>query len=149
MTERDQARIKAKTVVDEATGCWIWQLRLNEGGYGRMSYNGRTELAHRASYKIHCGPIEPGLYVLHQCDTRSCVNPAHLKLGTHRDNMAEMVVRGRARGHLPTERYSALTIEQVREIRDADERVCVLARRYKVAHSTVSRIKSGKAWRMA
>jgi hypothetical protein len=87
----------ARTVVD-ASGCHIWVGRVNRRGYGCLSIGGRgPELAHRLSYEVNVGPIPAGVFVLHTCDTPRCVNPAHLWLGTGRDNMADMLAKGRGR----------------------------------------------------
>lgn len=81
------------------TGCWLWGASLKEGkcgGYGQLKVNGKEVTAHRVSYMIHKGPIPKGLYVLHTCDVRSCVNPDHLFLGTQKDNIHDMMKKGRA-----------------------------------------------------
>ncbi|HZR21500.1 MAG TPA: HNH endonuclease signature motif containing protein [Verrucomicrobiae bacterium] len=81
-------------------GCWIWQLRRNttkpqNQQYGVVTYNGKTANVHRVSYKVFHGTIPKGLVVRHICDVSFCVNPAHLLLGTRKDNAADMVRRNR------------------------------------------------------
>jgi hypothetical protein len=72
-----------------------WVGTKNWNGYGKMNVNGKMELAHRISYRIHNGDIPDGMYVLHSCDIPSCVNPCHLHLGTKKDNNFERIKRGR------------------------------------------------------
>lgn len=60
-----------------------------------MQVGGKTVRAHRASYKFYRGPIPDGLWVLHRCDVRCCINPDHLWLGTHQDNVDDMMAKGR------------------------------------------------------
>lgn len=82
----------------ERTGtCWLWIGSLRNNGYGRVTMGNRSLAAHRVSYEYHVGPIPDGMNVLHSCDVRNCVNPAHLRLGTNRENTADMISRGR--GH--------------------------------------------------
>lgn len=65
------------------------------GGYGSFGYEGTVQSAHRVAYQLAFGPIPDGMHVLHSCDNPPCVNPAHLHIGTHTDNMREKVSRGR------------------------------------------------------
>jgi hypothetical protein len=85
-----------KIVFSPHPNCWVWSgAKLNTNGYGVIRINKKNELAHRVSYIIHIGPIKDGLWVLHKCDNRSCVNPGHLFLGTRTDNVNDMYKKGR------------------------------------------------------
>lgn len=75
--------------------CWPWRKKLNDAGYGIFSDGSVASRAHRVSWTIKHGPIPSGLIVRHRCDIRSCVNPAHLELGTQADNVNDMMDRKR------------------------------------------------------
>lgn len=77
------------------SGCWIWTRSKNARGYGYFYANNLAWKAHRFTYACFVGEIPPGLLVCHRCDTPSCVNPAHLFLGTHADNVRDMVQKNR------------------------------------------------------
>lgn len=82
----------------DSSGCWIWAGSKKGGsGYGRVSHEGRYIGAHRGSYMAYVGEIPEGLLVLHKCDVKLCVNPSHLFVGTHSDNMQDMLRKGRGR----------------------------------------------------
>jgi hypothetical protein len=102
------------TTADE---CWEWQGMRHQQGYGRISTQGRGVLpAHRASYILAHGEIPAGLHILHRCDNPPCVNPAHLFLGTHDDNMRDMAAKGRAVSR-PRIKVPQETVNRVRELR--------------------------------
>jgi hypothetical protein len=89
------ARFRAKVSSRPALGCWLWQGKLSTSGYGQLSVEGGRRGAHRISWVLAHGPIPNGLHVLHRCDTPPCVNPEHLFLGTHADNMHDCALKGR------------------------------------------------------
>lgn len=78
-------------------GCWLFEKHLCQwNGYGQVAVDGKVVYAHRASYQLFYGAIPEGLFVCHRCDVRSCINPKHLFLGSHKDNMRDMAQKGRA-----------------------------------------------------
>jgi hypothetical protein len=134
----------------DPSGCTLWTGTLSKLGYGRMCVgNGRWKFAHRWLWEQINGPVPQGLFVLHSCDVRNCVNPLHLRLGTLKDNSKDMVTRDRStRG----ERHhnAKLTNEQVSEILFlTSQRVprSEIARRFGVIPTNISYITSGKAWK--
>ena len=130
------------------SGCWLWFGRPAHDGYGLTRGN---EYAHRFSYRYHRGEIGK-LHVLHRCDNTACVNPEHLFLGTHADNMADMVQKGRfdvgrskMRGVL---HYKAvLTEEQVYAIRRDKRRIGEIAKAYGVTGTAIAAVQSRMSWR--
>jgi hypothetical protein len=79
--------------------CWPWAAAKADG-YGRFKIEGRLYSAHRIAYTLARGVIPPGTgyhgtIVMHACDNPACCNPLHLKLGTNRDNVRDMVAKGR------------------------------------------------------
>jgi hypothetical protein len=87
--------------VEKTEGCWTWTGSLNKKGYGQFSVRGKMKKAHRVSYELINGPITDNLLVCHTCDNPSCVNPAHLWLGTIAENNADMMRKGRHRTDPP------------------------------------------------
>lgn len=79
---------------NQTTGCWEWTGHKYRNGYGVLKVFGRDALAHRFSYELHKGPIGEGMQILHACDNKGCINPGHLRQGTHAENMAEAKERG-------------------------------------------------------
>lgn len=139
-----------KVYPEPNTGCWLYSGNLNESGYGRVDpiyYDGFVT-AHRFSYYIHNGNFDKQLCVLHKCDVRSCVNPIHLFLGTNKDNMADMVAKGRSPNGLRNPKCK-LTEVKVREIRSLNGLMNSrdIAKKYKMGATAIKCILNGTSWR--
>jgi hypothetical protein len=152
LTHRDMARFWAKVDKGGPEECWLWTGERNHRGYGRVYSEGTTSTtsAHRVSLRIATGNPGADLLVLHSCDNPPCVNPAHLRYGTHEENMIDMSSRGRAddrKGSANTQ--AKLTEEDVPEIRArlrAGESLRSAARDYNVSPSTILDLKKGRTW---
>jgi hypothetical protein len=81
--------------VDKSGDCWVWTDHKTAQGDGRIHVGPSMKRAHRIAYELAIGQIPQGMYVCHHCDNKSCVNPEHLFLGTHQDNMTDMMNKGR------------------------------------------------------
>lgn len=81
--------------VNKKASCWQWEGFVDRHGYGRSSINCKHQGAHRVSYQLFVGPIPHNKHVLHKCDNPGCVNPKHLYVGTHKDNMRDTSIRNR------------------------------------------------------
>lgn len=102
------AFIEYRCVPVPEAGCFLWLGATGNRGYGRINGRGYNFSAHRAAWEVTHGPIPAGLHVMHVCDTPICVNPAHLRLGTHAENMADRQRKGRTTGRgkrLPSSPY--------------------------------------------
>lgn len=133
--------------------CWPWTGDSDRWGYGRLRVNNSRKGAHRVALLIATGDNGQGLMALHSCDNAICVNPAHLRYGTHRENMKDMQTRGRAYsdGRKGQDNANArLTEADVHEIRRrlrAGEKGQDIAAAFNVTNSAVSDIKTGRNWR--
>lgn len=87
-------RFWSKVAVGSEDECWLWQAATFSGRYGAFQVGPRAIGAHRVAYELTHGPLKPGEWVLHSCDVKQCVNPAHLRAGTHEDNMRDLAERG-------------------------------------------------------
>lgn len=144
-------KIEAASMPEPNSGCWIWLLAMNNRGYGMSRLrDGRSSVgAHRLSYAAWKGPIPARTFVLHSCDNPACVNPDHLSIGDHWDNVRDMHTRGR-HSHGERNAMSKLTALDVGAIRADSSSTCrALAKAYGVSVSTISDIQIGRQWALA
>lgn len=134
---------------DPDTGCRLWMGYRDPDGYARLRVDGASLRCHRLAWAEANGPIPDGMYILHKCDVRTCINPAHLFLGTHADNMRDMTEKGRraitASGVM--HHAAKLTDEIVRAIRADPRRRREIGAEYGLSDNHVGRIKLRQSWR--
>lgn len=115
-------------------GCWYWTGCAHR--YGKILIKGVSQLAHRVSYELYKGNIPNGMHVLHGCDNTLCVNPSHLRVGTHLENMIDASIRSKM----------LTTTEQVMEIREDLKKgipIFEIAKKNRLSQSYISGIKKG------
>lgn len=153
--DRFWARINRKGPTQDhmVTPCHVWTGRLEESGYARIRQSNRERIfVHRAVWLLVRGPIPEGLFVLHHCDLRHCVNAEeHLFLGTTEDNAQDMLQKGRgnkAKGasHGLAKRTEEEIVSLLREYEAGGMTVGELSKKYDLSHAQTSRIVSGKRW---
>jgi hypothetical protein len=143
MNDKDFCRFISKVTVTE--GCWLWTASTRRDGYGQMMFRvgGKSNLrpTHRVAYEHFHGPIPDGAHVLHSCDVKRCVNPAHLRLGDHTQNMRDAAARGLNRR---TGGYTNLTPAERDEIRAATGSLNEIAAATGRSRATVWRVRNGR-----
>jgi len=85
----------SKVDIKGPNDCWFWKGKTNISGYGIFGLDGKNIGAHRMAYILSYGYIDDKLFVLHSCDSRLCCNPAHLRQGTHIDNVNDALDKDR------------------------------------------------------
>ena len=138
------ARFLEKVGDPDKNGCWPWLgcITHENRGLTQMStsfrWRGRSVPAPRAVVEMFFRDLKKGEFVCHECDNRICVNPDHLFIGTHEDNILDKTFKGRA--------ARKLTPDLVREIRKAVGGQDEIAARFGVGQASVSAIKTGRTW---
>jgi len=141
-------RIESKVERIPESGCWVWMGATTMRGYGQIESFNRKHYAHRASYEAFIGPIPEGMNVCHACDNVYCVNPAHLFLGTQKQNLEDMARKRRSTlgERNPMAKLSTKDVEDIKYLITTEVSNKSLALKYGVSTKTINLIKQGKRW---
>lgn len=145
MDQGIKERLEKHIFPEPNTGCWLWTGPVgNEKlGYGRIRLDGESVYVHRLMYELTNGPIKDGLFVLHKCDVPACVNPSHLYLGDHKQNMKDKRDRNRS-VHGPRHNFAKLNPAAVREIIRMPLKEAMA--KYNASSTAIRYIQQGKTW---
>ena len=146
----DTAEKFNRSFVRDASGCWLWARSTTQSGYGRIRVGSKTKRAHRVSFELHVGELGDDDVVCHRCDTPACVNPGHLFLGTHADNVRDMVRKGRSvKGErVGTSKLSASDVIKIRKMCEAREvSQSAVGRLFGVSQECVSSVFLRRSWK--
>ena len=142
LSEKDIARFWSKVEIGNPDECWEWKACKDNKGYGQLVFQQKHFQSHRFSWIIQEGDIPEDMKICHKCDNRSCVNPAHLFIGTQKENLLDMASKGR-HANLKMTKEDVLNVRLLIKQKVPDS---VIARRYGVSQSSIYYIKNGKNW---
>lgn len=136
--------------------CWLWLGQRSEGPYGRFTINNALYSAHRVAFVLWNGSISNNMCVCHTCDNSRCVNPAHLFLGTHADNMRDKMGKNRQscvgnRGSTKGERsgtakLSSEDVIKIRAMRKAGHTYKEIGQKFDISRVHTTRICLMRSW---
>lgn len=136
------------TKVNKTENCWFFLSSIDRNGYGLFWLDGKARLAHKVSYFFEFGAYSSSWHVLHNCDTRNCVNPKHLRLGTHKENMQDKKIRGRAPkgANTTNSKYTETQIIEVYSLRAQKLTLREISERTKIPIGFIGNLLTGKPW---
>jgi hypothetical protein len=131
-------------------GCWYWTGSTTGNGYGHFA-TATSTVAHRFSFTVHTGQPCGDLLVCHKCDNKLCVNPDHLFLGTQKDNMMDMVRKGRNKPYIgsknPLSKLDEKEAKNIKGLLALGLTCALIGKCRKISDRTVSDIKRGQLWK--
>lgn len=134
------------------SGCHEWQAYRNPKGYGQWKPNNLPSMtASRVAYMIAHGEIDDNLLCCHHCDNRACVNPDHLFLGTAKDNLQDMIRKGRAvlstKGeHHGRAKLTEADVLEIRRLHASGVSQRALSKKYEMSKALIHAIVHRKYW---
>jgi len=155
-TKQDpQRRFLNKIRIVPETGCWEWEAKLMQSGYGGFYIDGKTTTAHRAGWILFKGDVPKTIEVCHKCDNPKCVNPDHMFLGTHEENMKDAwrkerfsnrkIQRGEEVG---TSKLTNNDVLEIRKLHSGDNKTMgEIAAIFDVTKGTIWKVLSGRSWK--
>jgi len=153
--DKNEYREKKLAVEIDGNDCWnVISHQPKDTGYIAFTRNGKHIRIHRYIYEKYFGPIPKGLFVCHSCDNRKCINPKHLWLGTNRENLQDMIEKGRNNNQklsvLGEDNSQAKLTEKdiisIRKERKTGLTMKSLAQKYNVSDSNIHRIIHRQLW---
>lgn len=144
-----RSRFERDVLPEPNSGCWLWTGPKYVYEYGCFSIGRRSYLAHRFAFALYNGAVASKAHVLHRCDNPACVNPAHLYIGTHQQNMKDRGGRGRSSGggkkgiECP---WAKIDESAVRAIRGDERPGAVAGPDYGISPAQFYRIKKRERW---
>lgn len=157
LTEKDKLRFWAKvnkegpTVPYVGTKCWDWTGWVSRNGYAQFRVSGVRTMVHRISYALFHGRTPCDLFVLHRCDRPSCVNPDHLIAGTQKENLLDMLSKGRGRQpsgeKAGASKLTEAIVIEMRRRHSLGEDCARLGREFNVTKSTARFAVLGHTWK--
>ncbi len=150
ISKHDYVRFWSLVDVRGEDECWEWRGNIFvKTGYGRFYVGGKGRRAHRVALSLALGRELDGL-ALHSCDNPPCVNPRHLREGTHKDNAEDMISRDRqARMRGESNHRSVLSehgVEAIKKMKSDGVQQKVIAKKMGVSEATVSLVLNKRRW---
>lgn len=135
--------------VDKSGDCWIWTGYTNPAGYGTFGMDRSVKLAHRVAYEMLVVPIPVGMCLCHRCDNPPCVNPAHMFVGTQRDNTNDAMEKRRLQRGSRNGRAKLTEglVFDIRAMRFRGFPIKHIAEMFEITESTVSSVVNRKTWK--
>jgi|SRR5882724_11220478 len=136
------------------SACILWDKSTRPNGYGAAVLDGKCTSAHRLVYTQHYGAIPNGMQVLHKCDNPPCVNPAHLFVGTQKDNMRDKHAKGRDRNgprlrgaDHPKSIFTEVQVRKMLKLHRSGKKICAINKRFGGTYSSIWSILNGRSWK--